>query len=142
MARRTMEQGRPSRSRVRSHGKTVTTRVSTAGGDSHPSPRAAVRFAQDPRGRAAVSSAARTPSRPGCAGYGSETAWSNSGGGVSQVFGRPAFQAGCGVPLGSQRLVPDVALEADPSPGNYVLFGGQWYWVGGTSEAAPQWAGF
>jgi len=82
------------------------------------------------------------PSSPGCAGYGSETAWSNSGGGISQVFARPAFQTGCGVPPGSQRLVPDVALEADPSPGNYVLEGGLWYSVGGTSDAAPQWAGF
>ena len=33
-------------------------------------------------------------------GEGEETrsAWSDSGGGVSQVFGRPGFQAGCGVP--------------------------------------------
>ncbi len=83
-----------------------------------------------------------TPSSPECAGYGSETGWSNSGGGISQLFARPAFQTGCGVPPGSQRLVPDVALEADPSPGNYVLEGGLWYSLGGTSVAAPQWAGF
>jgi kumamolisin len=83
-----------------------------------------------------------TPSSPDCAGYGSETGWSGSGGGISQVFARPAFQAGCGVPAGSQRLVPDVALEANPSPGNYVRFGGRWYSIGGTSAAAPQWAGF
>ena len=83
-----------------------------------------------------------TPSSPGCAGYGSESGWSGSGGGISQVFARPAFQTGCGVPPGSQRLVPDVALEADPSPGNYVLEGGVWYLVGGTSDAAPQWSGF
>jgi subtilase family serine protease len=83
-----------------------------------------------------------TPSSPACAGYGSETAWSGSGGGVSQLFSRPAFQAGCGIPAGSQRLVPDVALEADTSPGNYVLKNGFWFAVGGTSGAAPQWAGF
>ena len=82
-----------------------------------------------------------TPSSPGCGGYGSETAWSGSGGGVSQVFARPAFQQGCGVPAGTTRLVPDVALEANTSPGNYVLEGGFWYIVGGTSDAAPQWAG-
>jgi kumamolisin len=86
-------------------------------------------------------SAGMTSSSPGCAGYGSETAWSGSGGGVSQLFARPAFQAGCGVPAGTQRLVPDVALEADTSPGNYVIENGSWYIVGGTSGAAPQWAG-
>jgi len=86
-------------------------------------------------------SAGMTPASPGCAGYGSESAWSGSGGGVSQVFARPGFQKGCGVPAGTQRLVPDVALEADTAPGNYVLENGSWYIVGGTSDAAPQWAG-
>jgi len=82
-----------------------------------------------------------TSSSPACAGYGSESAWSGSGGGVSLVFARPAFQRGCGVPAGTQRLVPDVALEANPSPGNYVAENGSWWVVGGTSDAAPQWAG-
>src|SRR5262245_20821309 len=83
-----------------------------------------------------------TSSSPGCAGYGSERGWSGSGGGVSQVFARPTFQTGCGIPAGSTRLVPDVALESDTSPGNYVAENGGWYIVGGTSGAAPQWAGF
>jgi len=83
-----------------------------------------------------------TAGNPGCGGYGSETGWSGSGGGVSQVFTRPAFQAGCGVPVGTQRLVPDVALEADTTPGNYVVKNGGWFIVGGTSGAAPQWAGY
>jgi kumamolisin len=87
-------------------------------------------------------SAGMTPASPACAGYGSEVGWSGSGGGVSQVFVRPSFQAGCGVPPGTQRLVPDVALEADQSPGNYVVKNGGWFIVGGTSGAAPQWAGF
>jgi len=64
------------------------------------------------------------------------------GGGVSGTFARPPFQTGCGVPAGTLRLVPDVALEADPSPGNYVLENGTWFIVAGTSIAAPQWAGF
>jgi subtilase family serine protease len=82
-------------------------------------------------------------SSPACGGYGSETAWSGSGGGISQLFPRPSFQllSGCGVPTGSQRLVPDIALEAATSPGNYVIESGLWYIVGGTSGAAPQWAG-
>ena len=77
---------------------------------------------------------------PTCGGYGSENGWSGSGGGLSQVFARPAFQSGCSVPPGTQRLVPDVAIEAG-SPGNYVAFGGAWLAIGGTSDAAPQWAG-
>jgi len=92
-------------------------------------------------GTTPVCSGGLTPSSPACAGYGSESAWSGSGGGVSQVFARPAFQSGCGVPAGTRRLVPDVALEADTSPGNYVAENGSWWIVGGTSDAAPQWAG-
>ena len=92
-------------------------------------------------GTTAACSAGLTPGNPACAGYGSETAWSGSGGGVSQVFARPTFQAGCGVPAGTKRLVPDVALEADVAPGNYVVENGSWWIVGGTSDAAPQWAG-
>src|SRR5262249_48018948 len=83
-----------------------------------------------------------TSGSPACAGYGSEIGWSGSGGGVSQLFTRPSFQTGCGVPAGTTRLVPDVALEADTTPGNYVIKGGLWYIVGGTSGAAPQWAGY
>jgi kumamolisin len=87
-----------------------------------------------------------TPASPACAGYGSETAWSGSGGGTSAAFARPTFQTGCGVPAGTQRLVPDVALESDPSPGNYVMqagrAGGPWFIVAGTSVAAPEWAAF
>ena len=93
-------------------------------------------------GTTPVCSSGMTASNPACEGYGSETGWSDSGGGISQMFARPTFQTGCGVPVGSQRLVPDVALEADTSPGNYVVENGFWYIVGGTSAAAPQWTGF
>ena len=93
-------------------------------------------------GTTPVCSAGMTPSSPACAGYGSETGWSGSGGGISALFARPSFQTGCGVPAGPTRLVPDVALEADSSPGNYVAENGAWWIVGGTSGAAPQWAGF
>jgi len=88
-----------------------------------------------------VCSSGLTVSNPVCGGYGSERGWNDSGGGISQFFARPAFQTGCSVPAGTQRLVPDVALEADPSPGNYIVFQGLWYSIGGTSDAAPQWAG-
>ena len=93
-------------------------------------------------GTAAECSGGMTDGNPACAGWGSEGGWSGSGGGISQVFTRPQFQTGCGVPAGTQRLVPDVALEADPSsPGNFVYENGEWYVFGGTSGGAPQWAG-
>jgi subtilase family serine protease len=85
-------------------------------------------------------SSGMTAGSPACGGYATETAWSGSGGGVSQLFARPAFQTGCGVPAGNKRLVPDVALEGDPTPGNYVVQSGSWFIVGGTSGGAPQWA--
>jgi kumamolisin len=39
------------------------------------------------------------------------------------------------------RLTPDVAADADPSTGMYLLLNGQWQVGGGTSQAAPIWAG-
>ena len=71
----------------------------------------------------------------------SESVWSGSGGGVSIQFARPSWQVGTGVPAGTKRCVPDVALVADPNTGAYVYLGGvQQY--GGTSWSAPAWAGF
>ena len=72
----------------------------------------------------------------------SETAWSGSGGGISSFFNRPSFQVGPSLPRGKLRLVPDVALEADPNTGVYLVVDGVVYIVGGTSFSAPAWAGF
>ncbi len=72
----------------------------------------------------------------------SESAWIYGGGGQSQVFGRPAWQTGAGMPAGTGRLVPDVASVADLNTGGYLLLNGELYVVGGTSWGAPCWAGF
>jgi kumamolisin len=72
----------------------------------------------------------------------SETAWFDGGGGSSQFFARPGWQIGAGVPAGAHRLVPDVALAADPDNGAYLVLNGQLVMVGGTSWGAPTWAGF
>jgi hypothetical protein len=71
----------------------------------------------------------------------SESAWSLGGGGTSQFFARPVWQIGSGVPTGANRLVPDVALVADPNTGGYLVLNGSLYVVGGTSWSAPTWAG-
>jgi kumamolisin len=76
-----------------------------------------------------------------------EEAWVDSpmsqgtGGGVSSLFPRPAFQSTVSSPQdATHRLTPDVAADADPATGAYVLTGGQWARVGGTSLATPIWA--
>jgi kumamolisin len=81
----------------------------------------------------------------------SETVWNDgsqggaTGGGVSDVFAQPAWQASVGVPNnpsgGSGRGVPDVAGNADPATGYRVLVDGQQTVIGGTSAVAPLWAG-
>lgn len=60
-----------------------------------------------------------------------------SGGGISEVFQRPAWQKAAGVPSRSQRQMPDVSAVAYALA---VYFKGQWGSVGGTSAAAPIWA--
>jgi kumamolisin len=82
----------------------------------------------------------------------SETVWNElahnegaGGGGVSDVFPVPAWQANVGVPTisGSStgRGVPDVAGNADPVTGYLVVVDGQQQPIGGTSAVAPLWAG-
>jgi len=69
--------------------------------------------------------------------YGSESVW--NGGGVSSGGGRtalprPSYQRG-----GSRRTIPDVAF---PAAGVYpIIVEGQRLLAGGTSAAAPAWAG-
>ena len=75
----------------------------------------------------------------------SETTWIGSSGGVSTKFGIPAWQEGINMQLNqgstTMRNVPDVSIIADT-----VLFfayrNGLTGTIGGTSAAAPLWAGF
>ncbi|MBV9390376.1 MAG: S8 family serine peptidase [Verrucomicrobia bacterium] len=71
----------------------------------------------------------------------SEVAWSDGGGGISQFWSRPSWQNAPGAPVVGYRMVPDVALNADPSTGFYVQLNGQNEVFGGTSVATPIWAG-
>ncbi len=50
-----------------------------------------------------------------CTNYGSETAWSGSGGGISAFEAEPSYQMG--VQHSGFRSIPDVALDAAPSTG-------------------------
>jgi kumamolisin len=80
----------------------------------------------------------------------SEVVWnegdSGTGGGVSNHFARPAYQAHASIPKSPKgktgRGVPDIAGDADPQTGYQVrLVGGQNAVIGGTSAVAPLWAG-
>lgn len=68
-----------------------------------------------------------------------------TGGGVSNVFPLPSWQAGAHVPASSVpaggRGVPDVAGDADPATGYTVRVDGKTLVFGGTSAVAPLWAG-
>ena len=84
--------------------------------------------------------------------YGSESVWSGtalnsvfgpegSGGGSSDIWPKPVYQLGLGASP-NRRDVPDVALNSDPNTGYDIYIGGTAATIGGTSAAAPLWAGF
>ncbi|MGH3304397.1 MAG: S53 family peptidase [Streptosporangiaceae bacterium] len=75
-----------------------------------------------------------------------DTGWSDSGGGTSIAFPRPAYQDGVASVTGNARGVPDVAMDAScDSPvvvyGSFYGTGPRWRPVCGTSLAAPLFAG-
>jgi kumamolisin len=82
----------------------------------------------------------------------SEVVWNDlaendgaTGGGVSNFFALPSWQANANVPAPSGttggRGVPDVGGDADPGTGYTIRVDGQTTVIGGTSAVAPLWAG-
>jgi kumamolisin len=82
----------------------------------------------------------------------SEVVWNETannegatGGGVSNLFTLPSWQANSNVPASSVstggRGVPDVTGDADPTTGYTIRVDGQTSVIGGTSAVAPLWAG-
>ncbi|HVT37015.1 MAG TPA: S53 family peptidase [Nevskiaceae bacterium] len=70
--------------------------------------------------------------------WASETVWSGAGGGPSTVENKPSWQTGVS---GTKRGVPDVSFDADPNTGAIIIVNGSSEQVGGTSLAAPLFAG-
>ena len=76
--------------------------------------------------------------------YSSETSWSSTTGGFSQIEVEPSYQSN--VQNTGARATPDVAFNGDPNTGfaTYDSLPDQgysgWQEVGGTSAGAPQWA--
>ena len=84
--------------------------------------------------------------------YYDEVVWSEplttqgTGGGVSHWFAQPDWQKGPNVSAnqynpGKRRMIPDVAADADPATGLTIYLDGAFHEGGGTSQAAPLWAG-
>ncbi len=117
---------------------------------------------RDPSGGVHVDFPASSPHVLGCGGttlqadpstgvVSSETVWNGeptggaTGGGVSDTFPLPSWQADAGVPArvggGTGRGVPDIAANADPATGYQVYVDGSAQVFGGTSAVAPLWAG-
>lgn len=80
-----------------------------------------------------------------------EVVWNDgqfgSGGGVSEHFAKPSWQAGLKVPPSANpeavagRGLPDVAAHASPKSGYRLFFNGTWAVLSGTGAAASLWAG-
>lgn len=72
-----------------------------------------------------------------------ETAWSGSGGGISNYQAEPEYQKKYGIDSNNYRTVPDVSFCADPSYGVSVYSSiTGWTSIGGTSVGAPAWGAF
>lgn len=111
-------------------------------GQNHP---AAVDFPSDLPSTTAVGGTTVFQTRSGA--YGREVVWGDplakagGGGGITRLFARPDYQTGPGIPAGRARLVPDVSALADWHTGWNIRVGGKDHEIGGTSAAAPLWAG-
>lgn len=71
-----------------------------------------------------------------------EQQFAAGGGGASQVFFKPVWQTGTGVPNDGMRDVPDVAFNASNyHDTTYVVTNGKATYFGGTSIGAPEMAG-
>ncbi|AYV77056.1 MAG: subtilase family serine protease [Barrevirus sp.] len=72
-----------------------------------------------------------------------ETVWDNNsttsatGGGISKVFAKPAYQNSVGFNLGNKRGTPDISADGDPNSGYVIFAEGSTTIVGGTSCVAP-----
>jgi subtilase family serine protease len=69
-----------------------------------------------------------------------------TGGGLSQVFSRPAFQFGVRSVVGAARGTPDISMSAAVDGGAIFYYSFNparigWHIVGGTSEASPLFSG-
>jgi pseudomonalisin/xanthomonalisin len=84
-----------------------------------------------------------TVSTTGTTTWAAETTWTSGGGGPSTTEAAKSWQINSGV-LGTStaRGVPDIAFDSNPSSGAIIIVNGGSAQYGGTSLAAPLFAGF
>jgi kumamolisin len=84
-----------------------------------------------------------------------EVTWQDGGGGLSLYEAIPSYQSSISSIAGKARATPDISSDANPNTGIWIYNSYQadldslegesgasgWYIVGGTSAAAPLWAG-
>jgi subtilase family serine protease len=80
-------------------------------------------------------------------GYGGESAWQYTTGGISPYEGQPAYQQDVVTQTTTRRAVPDVAYHADNAARGFAVYDTVaynrqtgWFNAGGDSAGAPQWA--
>lgn len=71
--------------------------------------------------------------------WSSESAWADTGGGVSAYEARPSYQTG--FQSSANRSVPDVSYDGSSQSPEWCYVDGAWDYCWGTSIGAPQWAG-
>lgn len=126
-------------------GQTVLASAGDEGSDDCGNHRQAV---DDPASQPWVTGVGATSAQPG-----GDTVWDDalgaSGGGVSELWARPAYQLAaarpqstttCGAAATTCREVPDVSADGDPDTGYVIYWRGSWITMGGTSASTPTWA--
>lgn len=121
--------------------------IFSAAGDSGANDNGSSLSIDDPSGQPYMTAVGGTTLTTGSGGaYVSETTWSSGGGGVSSIWPIPSWQAGVASASNkastTMRNIPDVSVNADPTTGYDIYVSGGWGTWGGTSAAAPIWAGF
>ena len=94
--------------------------------------------ASNPANSPYVVAVAGTTLNASTSAWSSETVWSGSGGSQSTIEPKPSWQT---LWSGTKRGVADVAFDADPNSGAKVIVSGGSQQIGGTSLAAPIFAG-
>ena len=128
--------------------------IYSAAGDSGAYDNGSTIGVDDPSSQPYVTGVGGTKLKSGVnAVYQSETTWNGGsiasgagGGGKSTFWPLPSYQLNsvttASIGSTTMRNVPDVSLNSDPNFGYSIYFHGQWAIYGGTSCAAPLWAGF
>jgi len=121
-----------------SQGQTFSISTGDSGADECPSDHKSTPIPSWPANSQYVIAAAGTTLNASTTTWSSETEWSGSGGSESLYEPKPSWQT---LWSGTHRGVADIAFDADPNSGSKIIVNGALAQYGGTSLAAPLFAG-